>query len=84
MAPVFYCLRYQAASCSVLSPGSPLESDAMTVAAYQGFGSLEASQSPSAFWMCAACALVLAAICFVVMLSRVTKTAVNRALNATT
>ena len=52
--------------------------------AYQGFGTLEASQSPSAFWMCAACALVLAAICFVVMLSRVTKRAVNRALNATT
>ena len=47
--------------------------------AYQGLAGHAAMQSPIAFWMCAAVALVLAAACFVVLLYRVTTTAVQQA-----
>ena len=47
--------------------------------AYQGLAGHSAMQSPIAFWMCAAVALVLAAACFVVLLYRVTTTAVQQA-----
>lgn len=45
--------------------------------AYQGLGSMPAMQSPVAFWMCAAGALLLAAACFVALLHRVTSKAVQ-------
>ena len=46
--------------------------------AYRGLGSIAAIHSPIAFWMCAAAALLLAAACFVALLYRVTKQAIQR------
>ncbi|MFG5779391.1 MATE family efflux transporter [Comamonas sp. J-3] len=46
--------------------------------AYHGIGSFAARQSPIAFWMCAAGALLLAAACFVLLLHLVTRKAVLR------
>ncbi|MEJ5030809.1 MATE family efflux transporter [Comamonas sp. MYb69] len=45
--------------------------------AYHGIAGRPAMDSPIAFWMCAAYALVLAAACFLVLLHRVTKNAVR-------
>ncbi len=50
--------------------------------AYQGLGSWGAMQSPIAFWMCAAGALLLAAACFVTLLNHVTLKAVRHSTSA--